>query len=103
MEKWTDEQMEWMLDADNEFYFYGTVTLRAVTGKSLRELLQMRWEDIDSDIEKKLSKYYLIHRLDQRHGLIFKKSDGTPYTAKEFANEFNTYCINRNLNIRIEP
>lgn len=102
MYNWTDEQIEWMLDCDNEFYHFGIVSLMKATGKSIEEILKMRWEDIDCEIERKLRKYVHIYRLDERHGLMLRKEDGSPYTPEEFADAFNTYCISRDLDIRLE-
>lgn len=101
MKNWTEEQINWMLNHDNKFYYYGMVVLAKCTGKDLEDILKMKWEDIDLNLERKLSEYLLIYKPDSRHGLIFKKSDGSQYSLDEFADEFNAYCIRRNIDIRI--
>lgn len=101
MDKWTNTQIEWMLDSDNKFYYFMTVALHECTGKSLYEILKMEWEDISPDIQRKLRKHIIIHDIQTRHGLILKNADGTAITPEQFANAFNAYCTGRNLDIRL--
>lgn len=101
MEKWTDEQIAWMLDFDNRFYYFMTAALYKCTGKKLGEILEMKWEDIDFELYDKLKEHIIIHELEKRHGLIHKNTNGSAVTPEQFAANFNAYCIQQKLDIRI--